>query len=548
MSQFRLLTEKPVDIIPSSEGGVVVKIDQMALLDRFLILGSSGTFYASGGDVTKMMTEETKAFVTAHPDVVLDRLLEVATNRLALRKDPSVWLLAQLTMPSVPEPTRHRAYLAINDVCSTGTDLLHYLAFRYPEGPKGARHSGMGFRKAIGRWFRFHRNIQLQAVKYEQRDGWTLRDALRVAKPKDTDAYLEEAYAFIVNKEKYQQAYPVGDRHRLFEGYFVVRDEPDGFDIHIPVEPIAIANAIRNYQLPRESVPGPFLAHKEIWEALLPDMPGRALVRNLGKLSSLGIDKTNWGQDLITQKLVNATGLLHPFEFLLGKKMYQQGRGLKGNLNWQPNHFIIDVLETCYLKSFGHLEVRAGKPLVALDTSASMGTEAQGLPISAFEAAAALASVIAYQYPHAEFCAYSNGLTMMDPANHGTAAFISEMQRLSHVGTFCAIPLLHVVTNPDQKYTAVISITDSETKEGGSIGHSPWLRKKRDPYEGLTMPKCAGLVRDIQASQRRDFKHAVVAMQPNDRTLADPRDPNQMDFVGLSADLVQGLDRFLAGT
>ena len=203
MSQFQLLAEKPLDTKISNEGGVVTKVDGATLLERFLILGSSGTYYASGADVTKMMTTEIKTWIETNAHQALDMVRHIAENRLALRKDPSIYVLALLSMPDIPLDVRQQAYNSLLLVCPTGTDLLHYLAFRYPEGPKGARHSGMGFRKAIGRWFTQHRNLPLQAVKYEQRDGWTLRDALRISKPKTDDEALDMSFQFIANRDKY---------------------------------------------------------------------------------------------------------------------------------------------------------------------------------------------------------------------------------------------------------------------------------------------------------------------------------------------------------
>jgi 60 kDa SS-A/Ro ribonucleoprotein len=536
MSQFTLLTEKPLETTTSHEGGIVSKVNGKILLERFLILGSAGTFYASGGDVTKTMTTGVKQYIDEHPVEALMLTLKVAKERLALRKDPAIYVLALLSMPTVTESVRKYAYRELLTVCPTGTDLLHYMAFRYPEGPQGMRHSGMGFRKAIGRWFRDHPNLPLQAVKYEQRDGWSLRDVLRVARPQLLLDEQHETLSFIVNKEKWRARYTNEDDYNntLFEGYDALRRES--------IDPDDAWRIIRISRLPREAIPGPLLAHRKVWEALLPDMPPRALIRNLGKLSSLDIDKDQEGQAFIIGKIQKGLGLLHPFEYLIGERMYSQGHGNKGKLTWKPNHFIIDALRQAYPMSYKGLTVHKGKPLVALDTSGSMTSVVSGTPLQALEAAAALASVIAYQYPYAEFFAYSQGLTRMDPKTHGAADFMAEMKRLQHVGTYCHLPLAHVMDHPEKEYTAVVSITDSETNDGGIV--QPW---RRSPFSGQSIPKCAQIVDAIQRTQRKDFKHAVVAMAANEVSIADPRDPNQLDLVGLSADLPVGLAKFLSG-
>ena len=186
--------------------------------------------------------------------------------------------------------------------------------------------------------------------------------------------------------------------------------------------------------------------------------------------------------------------------------------------------------------SYKGLTVHKGKPLIALDTSGSMTTLVGGTPLQALEAAAAIASVLAYQFPFAEFFAYSNGLTRMDPKTHGADAFMAEMRRLRHIGTYCHLPLAYVDQHPEKEYTAVVSITDSETNDG------------YHPRSAIPLvPKCAQIVKAIQSRQRKDFKHAVVAMAANDVSIANPRDVNQLDLVGLSADLPVALAKFLAG-
>ena len=61
-----------------------------------------------------------------------------------------------------------------------GTHLFHFM--EYVEGFRGW---GRGLRQAVASWYtaRPADELAYQAVKYQQRDGWSHRDALRLAHP-----------------------------------------------------------------------------------------------------------------------------------------------------------------------------------------------------------------------------------------------------------------------------------------------------------------------------------------------------------------------------
>ncbi|HRZ58753.1 MAG TPA: TROVE domain-containing protein, partial [Candidatus Paceibacterota bacterium] len=50
-----------------------------------------------------------------------------------------------------------------------------------------------------------------------------------------------------------------------------------------------VVKLITEHDLPREAVPTQWLNEPEVWDALLQHMPMTALIRNLGKMTSLGL-------------------------------------------------------------------------------------------------------------------------------------------------------------------------------------------------------------------------------------------------------------------
>ena len=92
--------------------------------------------------------------------------------------------------------TRRAALNALPRVARIGTHLFHFL--EYVEGVRGW---GRLLRNAVGSWYNDMDagRLAYQAVKYQSRDGWSHRDALRLAKPVPPDALHDAIYGWIAN-------------------------------------------------------------------------------------------------------------------------------------------------------------------------------------------------------------------------------------------------------------------------------------------------------------------------------------------------------------
>lgn len=87
-------------------------------------------------------------------------------------------------------------------------------------------------------------------------------------------------------------------------------------------------------------------------------MPMTAMIRNLGKMSSIDLLKPLSDQSkMVCDRLRDETQLekarIHPFNILLALKTYNNGRGDKGKLTWEVNQAIV-FLQLGFLFFFLH--------------------------------------------------------------------------------------------------------------------------------------------------------------------------------------------------
>ena len=86
-------------------------------------------------------------------------------------------------------------------------------------------------------------------------------------------------------------------------------------------------------------------------------MPMTAMIRNLGKMTAIGVlDPLSDATIEVCKRLKDQSLLqkarIHPFNVLLALKTYEQGHGDKGKLTWKPTPSIVSSLDDCFYASF----------------------------------------------------------------------------------------------------------------------------------------------------------------------------------------------------
>ncbi len=523
--------------VPNSAGGYAWPVDDWTRLDRFVILGAEGgTYYIAERDLVKQNHDALVRCIQADGVRAVNRIVEISDSGRAPKNDPAIFALALVAAHGDAE-AKAKAFADLPKVCRIGTHLFHFAEY-----VNALRGWGRGLRNAVGRWYveREPDNLALQVVKYQQRDRWSHGDLLRLAHPKAPSRDHEAIFRWILSGED-----GLGERTvtRRVKGeprvanYAAVGELPPLLSAFEQAKKAStkqeVVGLIAEHDLPREAIPTQWLDEPLVLEALLQRMPLTAMIRNLGKMTSLGLVKSfSDAAKLIVSKLSDAQALrrarIHPLAVLIAEKVYAQGHGEKGTLTWKPVSKIVDALDAAFYATFKNVEP-CGKPvLLALDVSGSMdASKIAGSCLTAREASAAMALVTAATEPECEIIAFSAPAGGGYGGMHGggesgiTRVTLSPRMRLDDVikrvraipmgGTDCALPMIWA-RRQKLKVSGFITYTDSETW-AGSIHPAQALRLYRDEFVS-------------------DAKAVVVGMTSNGFTLADPNDRGMLDVVG----------------
>ena len=536
--------------VRNSGGGFSWEVDDWTRFDRFLILGAEGgTYYITERDLVKQNHDAIVCCIKADGVRAVNRIVEISGAGRAPKNDPAIFALALVASHGDAE-AKALAFENLGKVCRIGTHLFHFAEY-----VNALRGWGRGLRNAVGRWYvrREADELARQAVKYQQRDGWSHADLLRLAHPKAPSAQHDAVFRWML-----AGADSLGEREvkRNVRGenrvakYGAVGALPKAIEAFEQAKRATMAgeivNLIGEFDLPREAIPTQWLNEAVVWEALLERMPMMAMIRNLGKMTSIGLlGPFSEAKKLIVRKLRGATALkrarIHPLAVLVAQKIYAQGHGDKGALKWSPVTAIVDALDEAFYATFQNVEPCRKPLLLALDVSGSMAQSMiAGSCISAREASAAMALITAATEPECEIIAFSAPGTGRYGGMHGggepgiTRVNISPRMRLAEVikmieaipmgGTDCAMPMVWATRNK-LNVSAFVTYTDSETW-AGYIHPAQALRQYRD-----------GFVSDAKA--------VVVGMTSNGFTLADPNDRGMMDVVGFDTSVPAVIAHFV---
>ncbi len=537
-------------MVPNSSGGFSFAVDDWKRLERFLILGNEGgSYYATEKTLTIENATCVRNCLNEDAARAVNLIVAISDSGRAPKNDPAVFALAIAAAHKNPV-ARRLAEAALPQVCRIGTHL-----FQFVEAVKGFRGWGAGLRRAVSRWYagKTADALAYQVAKYRQRDGMSHRDVLRMAHPQFDDAGAHAAIARWITADG-----ELGDR-------VVKRGEQESAYAALPARELPaflraadeakhcqrnrLAKLIIQHDLPRECVPTEALNDIEIWAALLVKMPLTAMVRNLGKMTSIGLLKPGSGHtkavcDKLADREYIRKSRLHPLAILVAAKTYGSGHGDKGKLSWQPVSRINDALDAAFYIAFDNVEPTSKRIMLALDVSGSMTSTISGTSITNREAAACLALVTARTEQNHTIVAFTavGGRSAWGSFGgmHGggdpelTPLDIASCSRLTDVlektgnlpfgGTDCSIPMRWALKNKVE-IDAFQVYTDSETWAGPV-----------HPSQAL-----------VQYRQKMNIpaKSAVVAFESNGFSIADPRDAGMIDCVGFDTALPAVLADFI---
>jgi len=485
--------------VVNSAGGYTFQLDCWGRLERFLILGCEwNTYYASE---RKLTIENAQGVLEcARQDLArtIQTIVQISDSGRAPKNDPAIFALGLLLGNKFAVPAE-----ALAKVCRIGTHL-----FQLAETVNQTRGWGRSMRKLFSHWYlsKTPEDLAYQVCKYQQRNGWSHRDVLRLCHAKTDNALLNSVLRYAVRG-------PAGGEDLNFIQFVEAAKTADEANT---------VSLIRNQRLPRECIQNQHLNSPAVWEALLEQMPITAMLRNLGKMSQVGLlGPLSQAAQTIASRIADVErlkkGRIHPIQLLMALKVYQHGRGEKGKLTWKPVPQVVDALDAAFYMAFQAVEPTHKRWLVGLDVSGSMGCGqiAGCAGLTPCMGAAAMAMVLLHTEPQCYVHGFADTFRDLGMSKRDRLDAAMQKAQLHNFGrTDCAVPMLHALKQQIPVDCFVV-ISDNETWYGG-------------------IHPCQALQQYRQA-MGINAKSVVMGMTATSYTIADPRDPGMLDVVGFDA-------------
>jgi 60 kDa SS-A/Ro ribonucleoprotein len=522
------------DEVKNNAGSYVFGVSDQSRLERFLILGvDGGTYYVGERKLTEQNVKFLKDFIARNERAVLNTVIEVSESGRAFKNTPALFALALILTEG---QNKAEARAAVPRVARTSTHL-----FELAEYLKNLGGWGRAKRAAIVDWYESMDTNKLayQAVKYRQRNGWSHRDLFRLAHPKHAPKYPDGVDSGVGN-------FILGKTRESIED--VTPDIINGFKVMQAAGSVdEVKRTLEMWtNLPWETIPTKFLKDADVWKTLFYNnqLEGQALVRNITRLARIGAFKdmvftADYAERLADEERIAKTRL-HPINFLNAVTVHQFGQIDRDNRNqwygyysastrkkdWTTASKIVDALTEGFYTSFKHVKPSGRRTMVAVDVSGSMTTyAANGLDLSAAQVAAAMGMTIARTEKYSEIVGFSHQIVDLGiTANTSLETAMRKVQR-SFGATDISAAIDYAIRNKIDVDTFAL-ITDNETNRG------------RKPTLALA---------DYRQKRGIESKLASFGVAATEYTVADPKDPNQMDFVGFDSNAPRAFADFSAG-
>lgn len=505
----------------NNAGGYGFAISGEARIRRFLTIGTQGgTYYVSQAALTRDNASVVLDWARNHAAELVALAAEISVAGRAPKNEPALFAIAA-ALALGDEQGREAAARAVPLVARTGTHLFTFCGYL-----EQFRGWGRKAQRAVSSWYlgKDPDELAYQLVKYQQRNGWTHADVLKLAHPDpEATGELMAAHGLLFSwvtgstRYSYEAALP-----QWVQAYEEARAIERG-DMHAAAKAGRYAQLIRDYPgLPWEALPDEARAMPEVWGALVDaGMPQGALIRQLPTLTRLGVLPPMSARLRAVADQIRDPGRLrkarvHPLAILLAAKTYAAGRSLRGSASWTPESMITDALNDAFYAAYGAVEPAGKRTMIALDVSGSMGwCETGGLPLTPREVTAAMSLVVMNTEPQWGVYGFTTTLAPLriSPRMRLDTA-VSSIANLPFGGTDCSLPMLHAAQNRIEVDTFEIW-TDNETWAG-----------RMHPHEAL---------RDYRQRMGIHARMQVIAVTSTGFSIADPDDPGTLDIAGFDS-------------
>jgi 60 kDa SS-A/Ro ribonucleoprotein len=513
--QSQPIPGREMEMTKNNAGGFAFKADSFTRMERFLILGSEGgTFYVGERDLTKENVDNLRVCIANDGQRAIQMIVDISVEGRAPKNDPAVYALALAASYGGDEKVRAMALDALPRVCRIGTHL-----FQFCEFINSMRGWGPALRKAVAAWYleKPVDKLAYQLVKYQQRDGWSHRDVLRLAHPR-ADLKLEHS---AVLRWVVKGTLPENQPDKLIAAFEKAKTEDEK----------GVISLIRSNGLTREMIPTEHQTSPKVWEALLERMPMTAMIRTLGRMSASGLlAPLSDASKLVVERLEDRDALrsqrVHPIALFSALRTYGQGHGVKGKLTWTVVPQVMDALDAAFYEAFSFVEPTGKNFYLGIDVSGSMtGGQVVGIPnLTPNQGAAAMAMLIARTEPNHFIGGFATKFVDLGISKSMRLDQAARKAQRDFGGTDCSVAIRHAL---DKKVPvdAFVVITDGETWAGDT--------------------HASQAIQTYRQKMGRDAKLIVMNMVANRTRLTDVKDLGSLDVVGFDASVPTVINGFL---
>lgn len=503
------------DMTRNAAGAFAFKADSFSRLERFLVLGSEGgTFYVGESDLTKQNIDNVRACISTDGHRVVKTVLDISEAGRAPKNDPALYVLALAASYGGDEKVRQAALDVLPRIARIGTHL-----FTFAEFIDGMRGWGPALRRAVGAWYleKPADKLSYQLAKYQQRNGWSHRDLLRLAHPNADKTEHATLFRWAVKGEMSE------DLPALIRAMEQAKGKPE----------TEVWGLIREHGLTREMIPTEVQKSPKIWEALLDKMPLTAMIRTLGRMGSVGLlaplsDASRTIVNRLSDREYLRKSRVHPIQVLAAILTYGAGHGQKGSLSWTVVPQVTDALNEAFYAAFDNVEPTGKNFYLGIDVSGSMtsGQVAGLVGLTPNMGAAAMAMLIARTEPNHFIGGFSHVFVDLKMSKSDRLDAAMRKCQMSYGGTDASIAITHAFKN---KYPVDCFVVISDGESWAGSEHA------------------SQAIVEYRQKMGRDAKLAVINMVANRTRVGDPSDAGTLDIVGFDASVPTLINGFIGG-
>ena len=503
--QTQPIPGRAAEMIQSHSGAYAFKADLWQILRRCLLIGTAeSTFYAGKQELTQEFVTILEQAIGENPQRVAAEIV-LASDGRAINNSAPIFALVILSMGESPD-AKQAFQKTFPKVVRTASHFYEWMSYS-----KSVRGFGKVVREAGRQWLSQPdaKALAYQLLKYQQRQGFSNRDALRLFHAKPISAEHDALFKWVLNGWNDLPKQPPSEALAQIWWYEWLKRNPS--ETH---------RAIAQGRLTHEMAAPVGQMDRQAWQLLFNEMPVGALLRNLSSLTALGVLRADAGKNLRhVESLLNSRSALrqariHPIDLLKALKTYQANGDLgRSQKQWVAVPRVVAILEKALELSFQTLEPTGKVFLHAVDISGSMSYYTVGsMGLSCCEIATVMALATAKAEKNYVIRGFANDFR--DLQITARDSFSDAMRKASdqNFGGTDASVAYDWAIETKLKVDVFCFWTDCESWAG-----------RRHPAQALA---------DYRRKVNPQAKAVYVTLVPNQISLADAQDVNSWDIAG----------------